>query len=152
MYSCLTSPDELYDVYAPTTQSGNGFDAYVSSYKRQKGYGIGGIFGTIARRLIPLFRDKILPFVLPFAKKMGQNVAMDVIEGRQNFSDSLKTHGVEALKDMGRSAIGQSGSGKKRKAKSPPRSSLKKLKKTAFKASTQSTPKRKLFTKRSIFD
>ena len=50
-------------------------------------------------------------YVLPHAKEMAKNVALDALDG-QNIKDSLKTHGKTALKKSGRQLVeSQLGSG-----------------------------------------
>ena len=115
MYSCLQSPEDFFELYAP--QTGGSSPVFKASFKRQKGYGIGGIFGSIARRFLPFLRTHVLPHVLPYAKTAIRNVAVDVLDGTRDWKESIKSNAKGALKDMGRSFIGQSGSGIRRKRK-----------------------------------
>ena len=80
---------------------------------RQRGHGIGGIFGSIIRRILPFLSKH----VVPFAKTALKNVAVDVLDGNRNLTDSLSEHGVSALKGVGQSILSQSGSGIRRKRK-----------------------------------
>ena len=158
MYSCHDNPESFFELYTP--QQGGSLLAYKSSFTRQKGHGIGGIFGAIASRLIPIVQ-KILPHVLPHAKTAVKNIAMDVINGRQPLKDSLKANAKEALKGVGRSLINQSGSGRRRRRiprKSSKRKKTKQIKKKSRKRKRvvsfkkKPTKHRRLIKKDSIFD
>lgn len=112
--------NQLVRLYNP--QVGRGLDDglvyYKSSYKRQRGAGLGSILGSIARRLIPIAKNILWPaakkYVLPHAAKAAKQVAGDIISGR-NVKESIKDHGKEALKGIGEQIINQSGSGRKRR-------------------------------------
>lgn len=112
--------NQLVRLYNP--QVGRGLDDglvyYKSSYKRQRGGGLGSILGTIARRLIPIARNILWPaakkYVLPHAATAAKQVASDVLSGR-NVKESIKDHGKQALKGIGEQIINQSGSGRKRR-------------------------------------
>lgn len=152
MYSCMNSPDDFYEVYAP--QSGGSAVAYKASYHRQKGYGIGGIFGAISRRLIPFFQNHILPHVLPAAKSAVRNITLDVIDNPDSFKQSLRSNASQAIKEMGRSAVSQLGSGKRRKRRRVIRKTAAKKRKvtTRRKVQKKTSRRRRLFFKKSLFD
>jgi hypothetical protein len=76
---------------------------------RQRGSGIGGIFGAIARRLLPLAQK----YVLPHAKDFFANIVGDI--GKRNLKESFKEHSVNALKGIKSQVLNQSGSGVRRK-------------------------------------
>ena len=93
---------------------------YFAGVRRQRGAGIGGIFGTLARRLLPFAKKYILPYALEAVK----NIATDLSEGK-NFKESLKENAVSALKSAGNQIINQSGSGMRRgknKSRAPAKS------------------------------
>ena len=79
---------------------------FFAGVRRQRGAGIGGIFGTPARRLLPFAKKYILPHALEAVK----NVASDLSEGK-----NLKQNGIGALKSAGNQILNQSGSGFRRK-------------------------------------
>jgi len=93
--------------------------------KLLSGAGLGGLFGAFARRLLPLVKK----FVVPHAAAALRSVASDVIESKQPFSQSLKSHGVNALKGVGRDLLRQTGSGRRRTIKCAGKRSVKKTKK-----------------------
>ena len=132
MYSCYDNPESFFELYNP--QKGGSLLAYKSSFTRQKGHGIGGIFGAIASRLIPIVQ-KLLPHVLPHAKTAVTNIANDVLTGRHSLKDSMKANAKEALKGVGRSLINQSGSGRggRKKSKNPSKKKPKPTKKKSRK-------------------
>jgi len=100
---------------------GGGFDdgrLYFSGVRRQRGSGLGGIFGTVARHLIPFFKR----FILPHAASAVSSIASDIALKKQPLSASIKEHGKQALKRAGSDILNQSGSGKRRKRESTKRS------------------------------
>src|SRR5690349_16625680 len=101
MYSCNNKDQDFFRLYNP--QFGRGIPFYASTIRRQRGSGIGGIFGAIGRKLLPLFKNYILPSVLPAAKSALKNISTDIIENKRNFKESLKEHGIGALKEAGKS-------------------------------------------------
>ena len=121
---------------------------FFAGVRRQRGAGIGGIFGTLARRLLPFAKKYILPHALEAVK----NVASDLSEGK-NFKQSLKQNGIGALKSAGNQILNQSGSGfrrKKTKSKSTGRvgkkgkkSRVRKQKKKAKKPKRSKTNRRR---------
>lgn len=137
--------NDLVRLYNPQVGRGldDGLTYYKSSYRRQRGAGLGGILGTIARRLIPIAKNILWPaakkYVLPHATDAARQVAGDIISGR-NVKESVKEHGIHALKGIGGRIISQSGSGrrrrsikpKKRKSTSSPKKSKKRKVSTLF--------------------
>lgn len=79
---------------------------FFAGVRRQRGAGIGGIFGTLARKLLPFAKKYILPNALDAVK----NIATDLSDGK-NFRDSLKENAFAALKSTGDQIFNQSGSG-----------------------------------------
>lgn len=112
--------NQLVKLYTPQVGRGldNGLVFYKSSYKRQRGAGLGSILGSLARHLIPLAKNILWPatkkYVLPHAASAAKQVASDVLSGR-NVKESIKDHGKQALKGIGEQIINQSGSGRKRR-------------------------------------
>jgi hypothetical protein len=165
MYSCADDPAEFY---AFTRQKGGNL-AYKASYYRQKGSGVGGVFGTIARTFMPIVRN-LLPHILPAVGTAFKNVSSDIINERQPFKKSLKRNAMEALKTVGNSLLSQSGYGIKRKRSIIKRRSVKKpsrprRKKVRFNTKPKKNTKkrkpvrkhkkatkRRLIQKTSIFD
>ena len=65
-----------------------------------------GIFSFIAKRVLPF----IFKAAKPAAKQFVSSVVKDTIKGKKNLKESLKKHGIKALKDTGLNLL--SGSGK----------------------------------------
>jgi hypothetical protein len=108
------------------------------------GYGLGGLFGAIARRLIPFAKEYILPHALTAAK----GIASDVLEDKSKFRESLKSRGIGALKSIGRHVItGQKGSGLRRVKKHRKRVKLKTKKLPTISTQKKRGLKRKLTRK-----
>ena len=83
----------------------------------QRGYGIGGIFKSLAKYAIPLFKQgaKVAgKRALQAATKVGQ----DVLQGK-NVRESVKTHRGKVIKDFveqgARTLLRQTGHGSKRR-------------------------------------
>jgi len=93
-------------------QYGGGDDGhiYFSGARRQRGAGLGGVFGAVARHLVPFFKR----FILPHATSAVGAIASDMI-AKKSLSTSIKEHGKQALKRVGSDILNQSGSGKRRK-------------------------------------
>ena len=66
----------------------------------------GGIFSFIAKRILPF----IFKAAKPAAKQFVSSVVKDTIKGKRPIKQSLKKHGIKALKDKGLTLL--SGSGK----------------------------------------
>ena len=98
--------------------SPNGLQFYRSHVYRQKGRGIGSFFGSLFSRLLPFAKNVLLPaaktHIMPHAAQMARNVATDVFVNNQPLRGSLKSRGMDALKNVGSSFINQSGSGIRR--------------------------------------
>jgi hypothetical protein len=136
-YNCGLSEQDFFRLYHPQRGGTIGADGtlfFKSSFGRQHGSGIGGIFGAIGRRLLPFLKNVIWPH----AKRALRNVAVDVVDNDRPWQDSLKSNGMEALKGIGSSVLSQSGSGIRRKRRSVTNPKLKKKK------AKYSTVKRKL--------
>lgn len=124
-----TNVNDFMRLYNPQTGrgAGDGLVFYKSSYKRQRGAGLGAVFGAIARRLIPIAKNILWPaakkYVLPHASLAAKQLASDVLSGR-NVKESIKHRGQDALKEIGDSIVAQSGSGRKRKRKSKKRKTV----------------------------
>jgi len=104
---------DLISLYDPRRQQSGGGEFYRANLTRQRGAGIGSFFKSVGRFLLPLVRKHVLPHAVSTAK----NVVSDVIEGR-NVLQTLKQHGLEGIKDVGKSLIDdQSGSGIRQKRK-----------------------------------
>jgi hypothetical protein len=109
------SEQDLLSIYDPRLQQEGFGEYYRANLPRQRGSGFGSFFKSIGRFLLPLVRRHVLPHALSTAK----NVMGDVLEGK-NVGESLKEHGLEGIKEVGRSLLdSQSGSGLKRKRSTP---------------------------------
>ena len=109
-------------LYSPQRQqsggSGEGLQYYRSTYRRQRGEGLGSIFGSLARRIIPFVKSHIVPlakkYILPHAHKGVTDLVSDVFEGK-NVKQSVKERGRQVFKDISSPGNHQSGGGRKRK-------------------------------------
>jgi hypothetical protein len=112
-FDCGMKQEDFFNLYHPQRGGTVGLDGstfFRANLGRQRGSGIGGIFGAIARRLIP-FATK---YILPHAKTLLGNFASDVFDKNRNWKESLKENGINALKGVGRDVLTQSGSGFRR--------------------------------------
>lgn len=131
--------NDLVRLYSPQVGRGleDGLAFYKSSYKRQRGAGLGGILGSIARKLIPIAKNILWPaakkYVLPHAAEAARHLAGDVLTGK-NVKESIKVRGGQALKGIGEEIFTQSGSGRKRRIKSRKRKAATKSKRKSKKA------------------
>jgi hypothetical protein len=64
----------------------------------QRGYGIGGIFKSLARYAIPLFKQSA-KVVGKRASQAATEIGQDVLRGK-NVRESVKTHGGDVVKDF----------------------------------------------------
>ena len=137
----------------------NGLQFYKSHFYRQKGKGIGSFFGNLFSRLLPFAKNVLLPaakkHIMPHAAKMARDVATDVLINDQPLRGSLKSHGIDALKNAGSSMLSQSGSGirriKTRKRKRSKLSTTNRKKKGRFVRSTSKKPNKKRRKRTDIF-
>jgi hypothetical protein len=105
------SETDLLDLYDPRKQQSGGGEFYRANVLRQRGAGFGSFLKGVGRFLLPLVRKH----VLPHAASAARNVMGDIIEGK-NVGQALKQHGIEGIKEVGKSIMGaQSGSGIRRK-------------------------------------
>jgi len=159
--------DQLARLYAPQTGRGaNELAFYKSDYRRQRGNGLGSIFGAIARKLIPFAKSVLWPaakkHILPHAISAATNLGEDILSG-ENVLKSVKKRGSTALREVGASAIkgmrdqfsgqSQTGSGRRRKRKATrklKRPAAKKRKVTKRKA-VRRKPRRKTQRKLHLF-
>ena len=83
----------------------------------QRGYGIGGIFKSLARYAIPPFKQGA-KVVGKIALQAATEVGQDVLQGK-NVRESVKTHGGKVVKDFAeqgaRTLQRQTGHGRKRR-------------------------------------
>ena len=83
----------------------------------QRGYGIGGIFKSLARYAIPLFKQGA-KVVGKRALQAATEVGQDVLQGK-NVRESVKTHGGDVVKDFAeqgaKALLHQAGRGSKRR-------------------------------------
>lgn len=131
---------------SPYRQHGYGLMYYRGSPYRQKGHGLGSFFGNLMSRFIPFARKTLLPaaqkYVLPHATAMVKNVASDILSQNQNLGESLRQHGLAALKGVGKNIIDQSGSGLPR-SNTRKRKRVQAVKKRRVKKSNSTKGKRK---------
>jgi hypothetical protein len=105
------SEADFISLYDPRRLQSGGAEFYRANLARQRGAGIGSFFKSVGRFLLPLVQKH----VLPHAVSTVRNVMNDVIEGK-NVGQAIKQHGLEGIKDVGKSIIGtQSGSGSRKR-------------------------------------
>ena len=100
-----------------------------------KGSGLLSVLRGIGRKALPF----LMQHVAPSATRMVKDVISDLQEGK-NIKSSLRSRGVSALKDVGRSVINKQGGRrrrrttqiKKRKRKTPRRQCVKRYKRDVF--------------------
>ena len=73
----------------------------------------GGIFSFIAKRVLPF----IFRVAKPSAKEFVSSVVKDTIKGKRPIKQSIKKHGIKALKDTGLKLLSGSGKITKRRKK-----------------------------------
>jgi len=104
---------DLINLYDPQSLQSGGSEFYRANLPRQRGAGIGSFFKSVGRFLLPLVQKHVLPHAVSTAR----NLMSDVIEGK-HVARALKQHGLEGIKDVGRSLVGdQSGSGTRQNRK-----------------------------------
>ena len=130
-------------------QSGRGImpdgRMYFAGVRRMRGAGIGGIFGSIARRLLPFAQKWLLPHALTAAK----DIVNDISEGRK-IGESLKENASKAFKNAGKSYFNQSGSGMARRRTSSRRSKVSKRKSAGKRKTAKRVQKKLKQTKRKV--
>ena len=117
MARTIIIPDvqQLTDHYLRQQRGGN--IAGFRGTRMQRGYGIGGIFRSLARFAMPLFK-KSAESVGKRALKAATEVGRDVLDGK-SFKESTKSRGREVFKDLANQGanalLHQAGRGKKRR-------------------------------------
>jgi hypothetical protein len=90
-----------HDHYYHTLKNQIGSGIPVFHGARQRGGGIGSIFGGIAKYALPL----IAKYILPHAKTAATNVISNIVNKRGTIKESLKNSGVQLINDIGNSII-----------------------------------------------
>jgi hypothetical protein len=90
-------------------QAGSGFPVF-TGYANQKGHGLGGIFRTIYKFILPLFKTHALPVLKRGGEVLGSeaikavsNIANDVITGK-NIHQSTKDNVKDAINNLSQKA------------------------------------------------
>lgn len=104
------SVDEiLFLISPPASYKGGGLsDIRIFNRSHIRGGGIFSFLTGLARKAAPFLMRTLAPAVL----SMGQNVLQDMQTGEHSFKKSMKKHGIESLKGVGRQILG---GGKRRK-------------------------------------
>ena len=76
----------------------------------------GGIFSFLAKKVLPF----IIKAAKPSAKTFATSVLKDAITGKTPIKDSIKKHGIKAVKETGMKMLTGSGRVTKKKKKSAP--------------------------------
>jgi hypothetical protein len=105
----------LRDIFLRQQRGGN-----IAGYRgarMQRGYGIGGIFKSLARYAIPLLKQGA-KVVGKRALQVATEVGQDVLQGK-NVRESVENHGGKVVKDFAeqgaRTLLRQTGHGRKRR-------------------------------------
>ena len=107
-YCCEASRD-LFERYYINQQKGLGdFPVHVGVY-RQRGHGIGSVFASFARRILPFLKS-----IAPKLLRTGADLFDDVRKGA-SFRDAAGKRIPEALSNIVSAMRSQSGSGLRRK-------------------------------------
>lgn len=96
-------------------QYGSGSFPVYRGQSRQYGYGLGSIFKTALRMIVPLLKPVAkagLQSVKQVAKDQGIHALRDIVAGN-NVKQVLKSRGKTALKSFGQSALDRLASGQK---------------------------------------
>ena len=103
-------------------QAASGYPVF-QGYANQRGYGLGGIFKTLYKFIMPLFKTHALPVLKKGAEVLGTeavkttaNIVNDAISGR-NVKNSAQTHLTDAVNSLSSKAqsVIQGGSGKRKR-------------------------------------
>lgn len=69
----------------------------------QEGYGLGSLFGSLFRSVIPTLKTTALSAGKTLLQS-GADVVGDIVEGRRGFKDAVKHRGIQGLKTIGKEA------------------------------------------------
>lgn len=107
---CCDATRDLYDQYYTNQQKGGsgGFPVHVGLY-RQRGHGIGSVFASLFRRILPLIKS-LAPRVL----RTGADFVDDVSKGK-SWKDAALNRLPENLSKVVFGNSNQSGSGTRQK-------------------------------------
>ncbi len=111
-YCCDASRDLYEQYYSRQQKGGADFPVHVGVY-RQRGHGIGSVFASLYRRILPFIKS-LAPQVL----RTGAEIIDDVSKGKtwkQAAKDAVKSRLPEVLTNIAFRESGQSGSGLRRK-------------------------------------
>ena len=108
---CCEGSRHLFDQYYSRQQRGGGeFPVYVGRY-RQRGHGLGNIFGSLFRRVLPFLKS-----FAPIALRAGANIVEDVSKGK-SWKDATFARVPETISSVAFGKANQSGSGAHRRRK-----------------------------------
>jgi hypothetical protein len=92
-YCCEASRHLFNQYYAQQQRGGGEFPVYVGR-SRQHGHGLGDIFRSIFRSIMPFFKT-----IAPHALRAGANLVEDVSRGKR-WRDSAKEHAISLAKQV----------------------------------------------------
>ena len=111
----------------------------------QEGYGLGGLFSSLAKKVLPVLTKTILPTIKSAGKTLvrsGAEALTDVISGEKDIASAFRERGEEGLRTIGsnvaKSIVNAVGSPQKTTRKR--------------RATRQSSKKTKRQRKKDIFD
>jgi hypothetical protein len=74
----------------------------------QEGYGLGSLFGSLLKKVIPVLKGSVLPLVKRAGAAAGKIIINkgsravgDVLSGKRDIKTALETRGMEGLNDIG---------------------------------------------------
>ena len=111
---CCDADRRAYEQYY-ANQSGNGMPVFYGA-RMQRGHGIGSIFGSLFRSVLPIFK-RVAPAIGKKAIQTGLEIVDDVASG-QSLKEAAKSRVMGAFKEginkTVHNEIDQSGSGTRR--------------------------------------
>ena len=102
---CCEASQQLFDQYYSQQQKGNGDFPVYSGRAKQRGHGLGSMFSSLFKRVLPFLKK-----LAPIALRTGANIVDDVSKGK-SFKDSAFDHVPKTLSKVVFGENNQSGSG-----------------------------------------
>ena len=74
----------------------------------QDGHGLGSLFGSVIGKVVPLFKQHVVPTLKTAGKtllKSGADALTDVISGERDIKTAFRERGKEGLKNIGKTVV-----------------------------------------------
>lgn len=87
----------------------------------QDGYGLGNFFGSLVRKVVPVFKKYVAPTLKNAGKtllKSGTEALTDVLSGEKDIKTAFEERGRQGLKNVGKVVVkrlNQEGDGRRRR-------------------------------------